>query len=100
MKIEESEGIREAADPVVISFKRKFYLFASKLSGYCHSNDFRDWKHAFMTNSVLPIEDYAPGLLYKMTTFFTLVLRTEKEYKIARLLPKKENEVLRETQLT
>ena len=62
MKIDGGEGIREAADPVVVPFKDKFYLFASKSSGYWYSDDFTDWKHVFITDSVLPIEDYAPGL--------------------------------------
>lgn len=62
MKIDGGEGIREAADPVVVSFKDKYCLFASKSSGYWYSEDFTDWKHVFITDSVLPIEDYAPGL--------------------------------------
>ena len=62
MKIDGGEGIREAADPVVVSYKDKYYLFASKSSGYWCSDDFTDWNHVFITDSVLPIEDYAPGL--------------------------------------
>lgn len=62
MKIDGGEGIREAADPVVVTFKDKHYLFASKSSGYWYSDDFTDWKQVFITDSVLPIEDYAPGL--------------------------------------
>lgn len=62
MKIKGGEGIREAADPVVVSYNDKYYLFASKSSGYWYSDDFTDWKHVFITDSVLPIEDYAPGL--------------------------------------
>lgn len=62
MKIGGGQGIREAADPVVVSFKDKHYLFASKSSGYWYSDDFTDWKHVFIADSVLPIEAYAPGL--------------------------------------
>ena len=43
MKIDGGQGIREAADPVVVSFKDNYYLFASKSSGYWYSNDFTDW---------------------------------------------------------
>lgn len=32
MKIDGGEGIREAADPVVVSFQDTYYLFASKSS--------------------------------------------------------------------
>ncbi len=62
MKIDGGNGIREAADPVVVSFKGEYYLFASKSSGYWHSTDFVNWKHVFIPDSVLPIEDYAPGV--------------------------------------
>ncbi|MGM9759944.1 MAG: discoidin domain-containing protein [Parabacteroides sp.] len=62
MKVEDGAGIREAADPVVISFKDTYFLFASKSSGYWYSTDFRDWHYVFIDDSVLPIEDYAPGL--------------------------------------
>lgn len=62
MKINEGAGIREAADPVVIHFKGKYFLFASKSSGYWSTTDFTDWKHIIVEEPVLPIEDYAPGI--------------------------------------
>lgn len=62
MKIAGGEGIREAADPVVVTFENRHYLFASKSSGYWHSTDFSSWTHVIIPDSVLPIEDYAPGL--------------------------------------
>ena len=61
MIIEGGEGIREAADPVVVQFKERYYLFASKSSGYWHSSDFSHWQYVYIDDSVLPIEDYAPG---------------------------------------
>ncbi len=62
MMINGGNGIREAADPVVVSFKGKYWLFASKSSGYWYSDDCNDWTHVEISNSVLPIEDYAPGI--------------------------------------
>lgn len=62
MKIGGGEGIREAADPVVVTFRGRHYLFASKSSGYWHSTDFNRWTHVAISDDVLPIEDYAPGL--------------------------------------
>ena len=62
MVIDGGDGIREAADPVVVSYKDNYYLFASKSSGYWYSDDFTNWKHVLIADSVLPIEDYAPGL--------------------------------------
>lgn len=62
MVIDGGEGIREAADPVVVSYKDKYLLFASKSSGYWYSRDFVDWTHVIIPDSVLPIEDYAPAI--------------------------------------
>lgn len=62
MKIDGGEGIREAADPVVVRYKDNYILFASKSSGYWCSSDFSSWKHVIIPDSVLPIEDYAPGV--------------------------------------
>lgn len=62
MIINGGEGIREAADPVVVFSKDKYWLFASKSSGYWHSKDFVNWTHVFIPDSVLPIEDYAPAV--------------------------------------
>lgn len=62
MVIDGGDGIREAADPVVVSYKDSYLLFASKSSGYWYSKDFVDWTHVIIPDSVLPIEDYAPAI--------------------------------------
>ena len=62
MVIGGGEGIREAADPVVVNYKDKYLLFASKSSGYWYSTDFSHWTHIIIPDSVLPIEDYAPAI--------------------------------------
>lgn len=62
MLIEGGDGIREAADPVVVSYRDKYWLFASKSSGYWHSDDLSDWTHVIIPDSVFPIEDYAPAV--------------------------------------
>lgn len=62
MKIGGGEGVREAADPVVVTFKGRHYLFASKSSGYWYSTDYNEWTHVPIADNVLPIEDYAPGI--------------------------------------
>lgn len=49
---------REAADPTVIVFKGKYFMFASKSGGYWSSSDLISWK--FITTKDLPLEDYAP----------------------------------------
>ena len=62
MVIGGGDGIREAADPVVVQFKDMYLLFASKSSGYWYSKDFAHWTHVFISDDVLPIEDYAPAI--------------------------------------
>ena len=50
---------REAADPVIVLFKDKYYLFASKSGGYWYSSDLLHW--IFVTTPDLPLENYAPA---------------------------------------
>lgn len=52
---------RESADPVVVMFKEKYFLFASKSGGYWVSNNLLKWD--FITTNDLPIEDYAPAVV-------------------------------------
>ncbi|ALM50367.1 carbohydrate-binding protein [Flavobacterium psychrophilum] len=52
---------REAADPVIVNFKKEYYLFASKSGGYWHSTNLADWD--FITSPDLPFEDYAPAVV-------------------------------------
>lgn len=61
MRIHGGNGIREAADPVVTFFKGRYYLFASKSSGYWHTTDFNHWTHVFISDACMPIEAYAPA---------------------------------------
>lgn len=63
MLIDGGEGIREAADPVVVRFKDQYLLFASKSSGYWVTPDFVTWHHVVIPDSVLPVEDYAPAVM-------------------------------------
>lgn len=62
MVIEGGDGIREAADPVVVPYRDMYLLFASKSSGYWYSKDFVNWDHVIIPDTVLPVEDYAPAL--------------------------------------
>lgn len=52
---------REAADPVIVLFQDKYYLFASKSGGYWVSDDLTNWRLIIPTG--LPIEDYAPAAI-------------------------------------
>jgi xylan 1,4-beta-xylosidase len=52
---------REAADPVITMYKRKYFLYASHSGGYWNSDDMMNWK--FIPINSLPIEDYAPDVI-------------------------------------
>lgn len=49
---------RESADPTVILFGDKYFLFASKTGGYWWSDDLFNWN--LVETEDIPIEDYAP----------------------------------------
>ncbi|MDW4910921.1 family 43 glycosylhydrolase [Streptomyces sp. ADMS] len=59
---------REAADPTVVRYRGRFYLFASMSAGFWHSADLRTWE--YRATRKLPALDYAPhareinGVLY------------------------------------
>ncbi|PRY57160.1 family 43 glycosylhydrolase [Glycomyces artemisiae] len=49
---------REGADPSVVRFRNRFYLFASMSRGFWHSADLVDWE--YRASEALPAYDYAP----------------------------------------
>ena len=60
---------REGADPTIVLFKNKYYLFVSKSGGYWSSMDLVNW--SFITSTDLPWEDYAPtAVVIKDTLYF------------------------------
>ncbi|MBE6616865.1 MAG: hypothetical protein E7627_02800 [Ruminococcaceae bacterium] len=53
---------REGADPFIVIFKDKYYLFFSSAGGYFVSDDLAEWKHIQMDMEKYPIFcNYAPG---------------------------------------
>jgi xylan 1,4-beta-xylosidase len=79
----EEPSRREAADPTVVVFKNKYYLFASKSGGYWHSDDLSSW--TFMECSDIPVEDYAPTAIAIGDTLYFLASLHERNtiYKTA-----------------
>lgn len=57
----EEPSRREAADPTVIFFRDRYFLFASKSGGYWHSTDLLDWE--FIETNQIPTEEYAPTVI-------------------------------------
>ncbi len=54
------EMYREAADPSVVYFKGKYWLFPSMSAGFWYSDDLIDWKYKKMP--IQPATDYAPDV--------------------------------------
>lgn len=52
------EPYREAADPAIVRFKDRYWLFASHSKGYWHSKDLLHW--SFVEASGYDLEKYAP----------------------------------------
>lgn len=66
---------REAADPTVVWFKDRYYLFASKSGGYWHSIDLAEW--TFIETSEIPVEEYAPTAIGIGDTLYFLASSNE-----------------------
>jgi hypothetical protein len=54
-------SLREAADPTVVRFKDRYWLFASHSKGYWWSHDLRKWE--FVEPTGYPVNRYAPTAL-------------------------------------
>ena len=61
---------REAADPTIIVFKDKYYLFASKSGGYWHTDNLINWD--FIQTDEIPTEEYAPTAIAIQDTVYFL----------------------------
>jgi xylan 1,4-beta-xylosidase len=51
---------REGADPSMVFFEGRYYLFVSMSAGFWHSDNMIDWEHAEMPG--IPVYDYAPDV--------------------------------------
>lgn len=51
---------REGADPSLVLYRDRYYLFVSKCGGFWHSDDLVGWE--FVATPELPIDDYAPDV--------------------------------------
>lgn len=83
----QAEGIndiccREAADPSVVEFEGKFWLFPSKSSGYWWTDDLQNWN--FVKSKILPVEDYAPDVRVINNWLYFTASSNEKDCPIFR----------------
>jgi hypothetical protein len=67
---------REAADPTIINYKNRIFLFASKSGGYWYSDDMISWNYVIPEG--LPLEDYAPTVVVIDDVFYFLASSNEK----------------------
>lgn len=72
----EEPSRREAADPSVIFFKDRYYLFASKSGGYWHTKDLINW--TFVETNQIPTEEYAPTAIAINDTVYFLASSEKK----------------------
>jgi hypothetical protein len=55
------EPFREAADPTIVRFKGRYWLFASHSQGYWHSQNLRDW--TFVKPTGYDVNKFAPTVV-------------------------------------
>lgn len=72
----EEPSRREAADPSVVWFGDRYFLFASKSGGYWHSKDLASWE--FIETNQIPVEEYAPTAIVVNDTIYFLGSSNEK----------------------
>ncbi len=67
---------REAADPTMVWFKDRYFLFASKSGGYWHSKDLKKW--VYVQTNAINIEDYAPSVVVIGDSIYYIASSNEK----------------------
>ena len=72
----EEPSRREAADPTVVWFRDRYFLFASMSGGYWHSKDLVHW--AFIETNEIPTEEYAPTAISINDTLYFLASSATK----------------------
>lgn len=68
----QTDGVyrRETADPVIVLYDDKYYLFASHSSGYWYSDDLKEWTYV-RTATLKAVEVWAPAVfVYKGAIYY------------------------------
>lgn len=78
----QTDGVcrREAADPVIILYKDRYYLFGSHSSGYWHSSNLKDWQYV-ATKTLKAAEAWAPAVLVYKDAVYYLGMGERRMYK-------------------
>ena len=79
-KFEEKDPVhRTGADPVIILYKDKYFLFSSHAAGYSYSDNLRDWTHMF---SKMPlVKEWAPAVMVYDDYIYYLGFGNNKLYR-------------------
>lgn len=78
----QTDGVyrRETADPVIILFKDRYYLFASHSSGYWHSPDLKNWTF-IPTKTLKAVEVWAPAVFVYKDAIYYMGMGEKRIYK-------------------
>lgn len=71
---------REAADPVIVLFKERYYLFASHSAGYWHSSNLKDWTY-IETQNLKSVKAWAPAVLVYKGAVYNMGMSERQIYK-------------------
>lgn len=78
----QTEGVcrREAADPVIVLFNDKYYLFASHTSGYWYSKDLKNWDY-IRSKNLKTVEAWAPAVFVYNNAVYYLGMGDKRLYR-------------------
>ena len=76
---------RTTADPIIVTFKNNFYLFATNQEGYWWSNNFSEWnfiQRKFLRDNKYIHDLNAPGVFVMKDTMYVYGSTHEKDFPI------------------
>ena len=79
-KFEEGNPVhRTCADPVIVLYHDKYFLFSSHAAGYSYSDNLRDWTHMF---SKMPlVKEWAPAVMVYDDYIYYMGFGNRKVYR-------------------
>ncbi|GIQ59958.1 family 43 glycosylhydrolase [Flavobacterium collinsii] len=91
------ESRRSSADPVIITFKGEYYLFATNQAGYFWSKDMSDWKFVYGSFQRRPADDdqCAPAAWVVNDTLFYVGSTWKRDHPIWKTADPKSGQWLR-----
>lgn len=91
------ESRRSSADPVIITFKGEYYLFATNQAGYFWSKDMSDWKFVYGSFQRKPADDdqCAPAAWVVNDTLFYVGSTWKRDHPIWKTADPKSGQWLR-----